>query len=230
MNSLTIEELQETRSASEFYTWVKKRIDLLAETDEGKSDLRLRKGLCKELLEELLPIGLLCNTFFNMNPMVEITPVLGNQNYDALVRDKRQEPVNFSRLEVTQAHEGEDAHLRMLYLEKHGHVSLTGKVNKQGTKKTGLDIEVENVAELHVEILSEQIKQICSAIKLKMAKNYNSGTGLLVIFVDGLAIQGRDDCELVAKQLEKKKELLMKKFSWVGVLGLAGRCFEYIGE
>src|SRR6056297_3630897 len=90
---LTEVELERSRSADEFFSWVHNIIATAGKEPEGKTSIRLKRGLFKPLMEELLPLALMCKGFFNCDPRVEITPLLGNQNYDATVIDRRPNPV-----------------------------------------------------------------------------------------------------------------------------------------
>ena len=66
--------------------------------------------------------------------------MLGEQKYDAVVTEGT---APFSRIEITQAHEGEGAFLRMLHLDREGHVSPVGAITKTGTKHAGIAVKVE---------------------------------------------------------------------------------------
>lgn len=221
-------ELQTPRSAEEFYSWVNERIEKIGASAEGKRAVRFRRNLCKPLVEELLPLGLLCKCFFQFDPRVTITPVLGNQNFDATVQDQRSPPSKFSKIEITQAHEGENDFLRMLYLEREGHTNLLGRVEKSGTKQTGISVSVASEAQSHNHVLADKIKLVSNALDRKLAKEYDMDTALLVVFDDMIAIQSDRDCEAVTHFLRGNREKLLAKFGWVGVIGWGERCFTYI--
>lgn len=225
---LTQQELATTRSAAELFQWVQGKIDTIGLTPEGRLAIRHRRGLCKPLAEELFPLALLCETFFEKSPAVELTPVIGNQNYDALVQDNRVSPVGFSRIEVTQGHEGEDTHLRMIHLEREGHANLLGSVRKSGTKRTGLTVSIDTAFRRHEDVVNDQIGLVLSAIEKKLAKRYEPETALLVVFDDQIAIQNDGDREKFSALLETNRRALLNKFVWVGVIGWGRRCFTFI--
>ncbi len=61
----------------------------------------LRKGLNKELLDEMVPIGYFCSHFFLEDPeQVDVSLLLGNQTFDARVSDRRQSTSGIEYLEV----------------------------------------------------------------------------------------------------------------------------------
>lgn len=227
--NLSPEEIQTPRGAADLYPWVLDRIESIKATPNGKSAIRFRKELCKPLIEELLPLGLLCECFFERSPEVRVELVLGNQNYDAIVTDQRRNAVVFpQRIEVTQSHEGEDEHLRMLHLEQEGHVSLFGPVRKSGTKKTGISVSVENEAKSHTEVVNRQRTLVQEAIDRKLTRTYEPDTALLVVFDDLIAIRNDSDCGVFRNLLLDNRATLLGRFAWVGVIGWRKKCFAYI--
>jgi hypothetical protein len=228
--NLSPEEIQTPRVAADLYTWVLDRIESIKATPHGKSAIRFRKGLCKPLIEELLPLGLLCECYFERSPEVTVELVLGNQNYDAKVTDRRRNAVAFTRIEVTQSHEGEDEHLRMLHLEQEGHVSLLGPVHKSGTKKTGISVSVASEAKSHTEVVNSQRTLLQEAIGRKLTKPYDRHTALLVVFDDSIAIRNDSDCGVFRNLLLENRATLLGRFAWVGVIGWRKKCFTYIED
>lgn len=217
-------DLQIARSAAEFRSWVEQAIETMGSTTEGKQQVRFRKGIAKPLVEEALPLSLLCDSYFNSDHRVTIRHVLGNQNYDAVIIDERPNSAPFRYLEITQAHEGENEHLRMLVLERNGHVNMLGDVRKTGTKHTGITVEVENEAKDHRKVLAAEIERIREAINRETGKSYPKGTGLLVVFDDYIAI--KDDYDVAAlREVLREGAKKLKEFCWVGAVGWSGRTF-----
>jgi len=107
---VTKEEIEIPRTAAEIRRWAEEKIEILGNTKEGKHAVRFREGHAKELTEETLPLGIFCEHYFKSSRCVIIQQHIGNQNYDATIKDKRifKSPLKF--LEITQAHEEEDAH------------------------------------------------------------------------------------------------------------------------
>lgn len=56
--SVSIEELTKKRTPSELLTWVRLKMEQIGSIDDGEKALRLREGLAKQLIEEVLPLAL----------------------------------------------------------------------------------------------------------------------------------------------------------------------------
>lgn len=196
----------------------------VASTDAGKHVIRFRKGLAKPLVEEALPLGIFASHHFGNSDDVTIALVLGNQNHDALIEDHREHKAPFSFVEVTQAHEGENEHLRMLALEREGHVSLLGPVQKSGTKATGIHVEVEDVAVRHYTVLQRELDLIEAAIRRKAGKPCPPDTALLVVFDDYISIKKESDRAALRSRIQPLLSCL-GNFRWLAVLGWSKRTF-----
>jgi len=219
---LTSDELQKPHKASEFEDWVSRKIEEISSTKEGRNALRLREGLAKNLMEEAYPLSLFASKFFDRSEEVTLQILIGNQNFDAIVQDGWKEKGLIQYVEVTQAHEGEDFHLRMINLCKEGSVSAIGKVNKQGTKRTGLYVSVENEARLHSDIVDEELKRIGDALKRKIGKIYPQGTALVVAFDDYVAITKPSDLVLLKNSIDHFHPEL-SKFVLLFLIGISGK-------
>ena len=224
MESISEEDLQIPRSAADFRSFVEEAIGRMGSTREGKELIRLKKGIAKQLVEEALPLCLLCDSYFKTDPMVTVKHVLGNQNYDAIITDKRPQPAPFRYLEITQAHEGENEHLRMLALQRDGHVNVLGNVRKKGTKRTGITVEVKNEAKQHNEVLAIELERIKEAVNRKVGKPYPQNSGLLVVFDDYIAIKDEDDVAAL-KEVLRDGGRKLNEFCWIGAVGWSGKIF-----
>ena len=194
----------------------------VASTDAGKRAIGFRKGLAKPLVKEALPLGIFASHHFGSDD-VTIALVLGNQNHDATVEDYRAQKAPFSFIEVTQAHEG-DEYLRMLALEREGHVSLLGPVNKCGTKATGIRVEIEGVALRHSTVLQRELDRVEEAILRKTGKPYPPDTALLVVFDDYISIKDESDLEALCSRIQRLLSCL-GNFRWLAVVGRSKRTF-----
>lgn len=224
MVELTEEQLQKERSAAEFLPWVEGLLQTLGSSPKGKSAVRFRQGLAKQLVEEALPLGIFALHHYCSSEEVSIRLVLGNQNYDAVIDDQRSNPSPFSFIEVTQAHAGEEEHLRMIALEEDGHVNVLGTVRKSGKKTTGIHVEVEQVSESHHVVLSRELERIEAAVRRKAGKEYPEGTALLVVFDDYIAINDSADLDILRERLERMLPDLVQ-FNWLSVVGWSERTF-----
>ncbi|MCK4821625.1 hypothetical protein KA005_38020, partial [bacterium] len=225
MTHITKEELEAPRKASEIRQWVDDKIEEIGTTKEGKRAVRFREGLTKELTEEALPLGIFCERYFDNGDQVTVQHIIGNQTYDAIIDDQRETKTTLKYLEITQAHEGEDAHLRMLKLEEEGHVNSLGKVTKQGTKHTGITIEVENEAVEHGVTFSNELQRIHDAAQRKSEKEYPDNTGLIIICDDYIAFRDDADAEKLKEHINNEILPMLTNFSIVFIVGWSSKTF-----
>jgi hypothetical protein len=180
----------------------------------------MAKGLTKKLVDEAYPLGIyLCHEHGDAEDLLA-NIVAGNQQYDAIVR----EPTCESFVEITQAHEGYDHHLRMLVLERDGGVNMLGRVTTRGTKNTGLAPQVENVALPHRTVLENEITRIEEAIDRKRAKVYPTDTTLLVMFDDRIAFNYKldEDIKILRSRIDPLLDSL-SQFRSVAIVGWSGK-------
>lgn len=184
---LSKDELQRPRSARAFRAWVDRVIDALAADPDLKLAARQQQDLMKSLFEEVRPLALFAHHHFNSSCLVTLQYVMGDQPYDGVVlRNWRWPRSKVKFIEVTQAHEGEAEHLRMLALKREGHVNALGPVHKTGTKATGINLK-------HEDVRGSVIDRIVEAVERKQKKTYPEGTALVVSFDDSIAVQGEAD-------------------------------------
>ncbi len=224
MKYLTKKQLQTPRLAADFISWVQSEMSTMSRTQKGKGIILRREGLAKQLVEELYPIGIFAWQHFGGSRQIEITPVIGNQNYDAKVIDHRPKKSPIEFLEVTQAHEGQNEHWRNLALIQHGRVNQLGSVLKMGTKHKGLSVDVEDEFVESSKILKSTLDRIGEAIKRKANKSYPDGTALIVAFED---IATHDNDGKMALERFVRRELFpqLSNFRWVAFVGLATKTF-----
>lgn len=216
LEDITEELLQTPRSPTESYNWIKNTIDDICSTPEGKTAIRLREGKVKELIEEVLPLGIFGIKHYGAESEVTITPVMGSQSHDATVQGDED---NITHIEITQAHEGEGEYLRMRKLDETGQVSVAGKISKQGTKKTGLKITDENIARFQEDLKNEMLERIQQAILRKHKKDYPAKTALVVMFDEIFSMEEKHksalDYWIKQNLLPKLKSFMLVVFiSW----------------
>lgn len=223
MSIPTKEELETPRSAGNFLPWVEERLLKLGKTKDGKTALRLGHGLAKQLTEEAYAVGIFASVHFQKSPDVTIRYVVGNQSYDAAVTDNRLQKSPVEYVEVTQAHEGRNFHLRMLYLEEHRHVSPIGEVTEHEGR-----ISVESQAISKKENLDTALQRIFKAAGRKAAKRYPDNTALVVAFEDSVGIHDVRDEQEVDKFVQDNVIPLVGGFRWFALVGWKRRIFfEY---
>lgn len=185
--SISEEELTKERTPSELWSWFKQRNDqIYYSSDEGRKALRLHEGLAKQFMEEIYPLAIWGKRKFGDTAQILIRPVIGFQNYDAIVTDLRTKPASQSYVEITQSHEGENEYLRSFVLHNKGLVSRYGMVSKKGTKKTGLKVSVEPGGAYVEEAAKDDLKRILAAAERKKGKDYPANTSLIIFFDDSL--------------------------------------------
>lgn len=190
---VTAEEIEKERTSDELAVWIESKISAIAAHAGGKEAIRLRRGLCKKLVEEVYATSIFAKHKYASEPLVRFLPVLGNQQYDVRVRDMRVTPPFIHYLEVTQAHEGEQDYLRMLELTRKGHVWASGNVTKKGTKHTGIELTVDSSAKSMSEHIDRGTKLIKEAVERKAGGRYNSNTSLVVMYEDTIAFQDEQE-------------------------------------
>lgn len=225
MSYITIKELEIPRSALTVKQWVDANIQRIGSTDEGKQAVRLREGLLKELIEEALPLGIFCDAYFDKSEMVTVTHKVGNQNYDVVVEDSRPQKTTLKYIEITQAHEGEESHLRMLFLNKNGHANVIGKVTKSGTKHKGINIEIENEAISHSVIFCRGAEMIRAAAIRKAGNIYPEHTGLVIVCDDYIAFKDEQDKQRLSKFVETEVLKILKNFEKVFIIGWSSKLY-----
>lgn len=225
MLNLSKEEIEKPRSAKQLLPWVISKLEELASTPEGQRAIRLREGLAKDLVEEALPLGIFSEKHFKGSRCVRIQHVLGNQNFDAIIKDRRLKKSSLKFIEITQAHEGENAHLRMIHLEEKGHTSILGKVKKSGTKNTGLTIEIESEAVSHNSVVDSEIERIHDAAQRKSDKQYPDNTGLVIVCEDYIAFRDEDDIDRLTNYVTENILVDLTNFREIFIVGWSSRLF-----
>lgn len=153
------EELEEARTPSELWDWLIRKVEQICATQEGLKDFRLQKGLLKKLPEEIAPLAIFGKHKYRSTDQVLLRPVIGSQNYDAEIIDKRIEPPDKCYIEITQAHEGEDDYFRRCELLNKGFVFSNAPV-EEGVKN--------------------ELTRIVCAAKRKAGKDYPTNTSLII--------------------------------------------------
>lgn len=166
--------------------------------------VRLRLGIIKQLVEEVYPLAIYAFKKFGETTFVHITPVIGNQNYDARLIDESYSPAFISYVEVTQAHEGESEYLRAVLLNKNGYVPGTGAIRKEGTRKKGLKVSAHIEAVLVSEVAEHELQKIVDAIGRKEGKGYLDNTNLIVEFDDGYMFRRAIDGKTIDRFMHEK--------------------------
>jgi hypothetical protein len=229
---LTKEDMQQARTPDELAQWEARKIDEFDSPDRAvKGYGQLRKGLAKQLDEEVRPLSLLAMKLYGGRSDVLCIPNLDtSKDFDAVIRDLSVTPPAEVKVEVTLAlddDEGRDEHLRREYLHEHRHVNPLGNVVSTGTKRTGLKIDVEEDAIPHAELLQKLFSLIRKAAERKRTPGRYGKTHVLIIFFndDWLLYNPERDVMALADVVKRHVLPLRLNFRTVYVLGRYGRVF-----
>jgi hypothetical protein len=164
-------------------SWVIEKTGEMGSTQQGRRVLRLQKGFAKQLMEEVLPLSIFGKHKYGDTDQVLLQPVIGNQPYDAAVKDLTTDPPTESFVEITQSHEGEDNYLRRCQLLDKGYDFPYAPVIKTRTKK-GRAFSIPPEANSVDERVENELKRILAAAKGKEGKEYPPNTSLVIFFDD----------------------------------------------
>ena len=107
---LKTEELRINIRSDEALSWVNSLIIRFDESNESREFLRLKKGITKELLDELLPLGKYASKHYN-DPEIYLKFYPGSEtSYDADFVNKDNHLVE--RVEVTMAIDGQQSRIQ----------------------------------------------------------------------------------------------------------------------
>lgn len=226
---LTKEDMEKERTPEELSLWWGKKQQEFDSFQEGHHYAQLKKGLTGKFYDELGPLNLLANILYADRSDIGCIPNLGNDNFDAIIRDYSHFPPSEQKIEFTLAIDGYDDILRREYLVKHGYVSLTGPRSHTGTKKTGHNIIVEAEPVSHHTLLEENVALIkCAAEKkCKPKKTYGQDHVLVIVIDDYIAPRFDDQNDLEALNGFIKSDVinLPLDFRELYILGQSGKTF-----
>lgn len=192
MTVLSKNELQTPRTAADMLEWVYAALERF-NTKELKAAAREGKHFAKELTDEALPMALFAQRFYDGSPDVTITHVVGNQQYDGTVEDRRKNPSPIRYIEATVSYRDYTESLRMELLNREGSVPAYGEVRAEGSKGRRTKLEADSVAENHNQIRERHIAAVVDVVRGKVAKNYPNNTALVVGVDDAVPFREDDD-------------------------------------
>lgn len=227
MKFITEDDLIIERTPQELINWFDYKLNEIQQQEGGKKALRMREGLCKKMLEELYPLRLLAEFQFANKNDIRLQLVIGNQNYDALIIDHPFSPARKNKLEITQAHEGENHFLRRLMIQEKGWAPLSGQVIKRGTQNTGISVDAPLIVRDVEDSLNTQKNLIGKALERKAKKKYDPNTSLLIMFDDLIASHVPDVKEILYQFIQSELEFKAATFSTLYLVGSSGKvCFK----
>lgn len=218
-------DIEKERTPKELDLWVTKKLDNIFNCPEVKENSLLRKGLYKKFYEEVYPLNLFVNVLYQERSDIRCVPNLGNDNYDAIIRDYSFSPPSKIKVEFTQALDkksGLEEHLRMKYFLEHGQVSLMGPVS--GAKKTGKINVIGGPVNIN-DYLAKVFRLIRSAAEAKSIKNYGLSHILIIVIDDYLRPRFDSDRDRKAlyEFVRDNVVILNMDFNALYILGISGK-------
>jgi len=176
-------DLESPRTQAELRTWVDELHKQFGQTEEGKRAVRLNEGdFVKKFTEEIWPLALFADAFYNGRTDVLFKPVILNQSFDATIVERATLRI-LQYLQITQSFDGYQKYLRMLHLNQYGHAPLTGPEITRD-RATGRAGEILSEAVAHEQLLKHTFRQIQDAVNRKSLMRYEANTSLIIEFED----------------------------------------------
>jgi hypothetical protein len=222
------DEIEKERTPSELWDWLIQKVEQICSTEEGLRAFRLQKGLLKKLPEEIAPLAIFGKHNFRDTDQVLLKPVIGSQNYDAEIIDKRTEPPDICYIEITQAHEGENDYWRRCELLKKGMVFTNTPVIKMGNRRNR-EVSILPEATPVEEVVKNELKRIADAAKRKAGKVYPANTSLVIFFDDTALSHERLkvlNCPTIDDFVKNNLMKLSLSFSHLYLVGEANEVFQ----
>jgi hypothetical protein len=217
---LSRQELETPRSAADMLAWVDEAHRRF-NTKELKAQAREGKHFANELIHEARPMALFAGRHYGASPQVTITHVIGSQNYDGIVEDKRASPDPIRYLEVTTTLKTYEDALRMELLSKHGHVAAYGPVLAEGPRHKRVSITAEGMAREHQAIRADHLALVQEVVARKAKKKYELNTALIVAVDDSVPFSQKEDVAALDK-LARETLVPMLQGSNFSLLALEG--------
>jgi hypothetical protein len=158
---------------------------------------------------------------YNGSPLVTIQHVLGNQNFDGVVSDRRTQPESIRYLEATTTLMSYEGSLRMELLTANGHAPAYGRVTAQGSKSRRTAIIASGIFEDHENLRAEHLQRVRDAVERKAGKSYEPGTALAVAVDDSVPFRYPDDIEALDHLVRTELTLMLAKTNFC-ILALEG--------
>jgi len=208
------------RKPKELREWVLATCARFAQMPELREMVLLHEGIFKWFHEELYPLSVFIAARYGDRDDVLCVP---KRDPSGDVDAEIYEPSRTIKIEITSARDPHE-HLRMEYLVRHRHVSLTGPLTVEGNKRTGHRIENE------VEFVDHRASRALHLGWVKTAAEGKAGPGRygrdyeLLIAVEDWWFDP-DDVDDVRVFIRRELLTLPINFAAVHIVGLTGRLF-----
>jgi hypothetical protein len=161
-------------------------------TKQLKAEAREGKHFANELVHEARPMALFAYRYFSASPQVIIAHVIGNQNYDGVVEDRRERPETIRYLEATTTLKTYEDSLRMEVLSKEGTVAAYGPVVAE-VRAIGESQSRPLGSREHQDIRADHLKLVLEVVERKAKKKYEPNTALIVAVDDSVPFSQKAD-------------------------------------
>jgi len=218
---ITEDEIQQPRTPGELLDWCCGKIEEIAATEGGTTAVRLGKGLCKQLVEEVYPLAIWAVNSESVSASALMSPCIGSQHFDAIVKDEALDPSEYY-VEITQAHMGQSEHFRLLHLNNEGWapgpLSAMRRVGQRGSGQ----IQPGRVLHSMAGQISQTVELIREAISRKIAKEYPQPIVLVVGFEDFIIKNDEDSGDILCVAAKTLLEAATHAFRDVFLVGMSG--------
>jgi hypothetical protein len=223
MSVLTQQELEIPRSSADMLVWVDS-VHARFNTKQLRAEAREGKHFANELIHEARPMALFAYRYFGASSKAIITHVIGNQNYDGIVEDRRERPETIRFLEVTTTLKTYEDSLRMELLSKTGSVAAYGPVVAEGSRHRRISIKAPGVAREHDDIRADHLRLVQEVVERKARKKYGPDTALIVAIDDSVPFSQKADVDALRELATKTlaPALLGTNFSLLAFEGSTG--------
>ena len=217
---LPLTEYVKPRKPKELREWVLAKCNAFAQIPELREPVLLHEVPFKWFYEELYPLSVFAVRRYGDRADVFCVPKPDRtDDVDAEIH----EPSRTIHVQITGAREPSQ-HLRMEYLVEHRHVSLTGGLKVQGTKRTGRQIENEVEFMDHRGSRARHLSWIKTAAEGKAGRGRYGKSYELLIAVEDWWFDA-DDAPDVTNFIEREVLRLPLEFDAVHVVGITERLF-----
>jgi hypothetical protein len=221
MNPLVLskEECCQQRTPDGLHAWLFEKMDLFRslsrEEPNLKRELLLRKGLSKQFYEEVYPLAFFAKHYFGGRTDVLVKWVPGYQNHDALILKQGEEPLF---VEITQTVRD---HKESLW---EGLVSLTGKVRRERTEKTGIAID-RGFVFVGGEESRKRVDDVLRAKAEKGPGHYDPNTVLIILVDDYFGFVGESEWRRLSEIATGTLHSVAWPFRGTFFIGVSGKSF-----
>jgi len=217
---LTVEDIEFPRGSDEFVGWFDAKSEELA-IPEVRKLIRSGTRLSKKFFEEIRPLALFVGKEFQGRNDIQVTPMLGNQNFDGEIASSG----HTLRVEITYAKDGKDEVLRLEELSRKGYVNLLAPILQEVRGQIEIPDEPDderNVVVRHDKTVEEHLNLVRERVAGKANRQYGECCILLVVVDDYVAFRNNRDIEKLDRLVRGELLTLPLGFQRIVLIGASG--------